>query len=78
LINHGVSQTLREELLRASQSFYDLPEQDRKKYEGGNILDPIKCGTSFNVNVEKNLLWRDYLKCHGHPHFHAPLKRTGF
>ncbi|XP_052107566.1 2-oxoglutarate-dependent dioxygenase 19-like, partial [Arachis duranensis] len=78
LINHGVSQTLREELLRASQSFYDLPEQDRKQYEGGNILDPIKCGTSFNVNVEKNLLWRDYLKCHVHPHFHAPLKPTGF
>ncbi|MED6197774.1 hypothetical protein PIB30_059840 [Stylosanthes scabra] len=78
LINHGVSETLREELLRASQSFYDLPEEDRKQYEGGNVLDPIRCGTSFNLNVEKNLLWRDYLKRHVHPHFHAPSKPIDF
>ncbi|MED6223790.1 hypothetical protein PIB30_077523 [Stylosanthes scabra] len=78
LINHGVPETLREEVLRESERFYDLPDENRKQYEGGDIFAPIKCGTSFNVNVEKTFLWRDYLKCHVHPHFHAPSEPHGF
>ncbi|MED6211853.1 hypothetical protein PIB30_077582 [Stylosanthes scabra] len=78
LINHGVPESLREEVLRASQKFYDLPDEERKQYEGGDMFAPIKCGTSFNVNVEKTFLWRDYLKCHVHPHFHAPSNPHGF
>ncbi|MED6209466.1 hypothetical protein PIB30_054940 [Stylosanthes scabra] len=78
LINHGVPESLREEVLRASQRFYDLPDEDRKQYQAGDIFSPIKCGTSFNVNVEKTFLWRDYLKCHVHPHFHAPSNPHGF
>ncbi|MED6150773.1 hypothetical protein PIB30_075767 [Stylosanthes scabra] len=78
LINHGVPETLREEVLMASHRFYDLPDEDRKQYEGRDIFPPIKCGTSFNVNMEKTFLWRDYLKCYVHPHFHAPYKPHGF
>ncbi|XP_015932903.1 2-oxoglutarate-dependent dioxygenase 19 [Arachis duranensis] len=78
LINHGVPETLREEVLRACKGFYDLPEEYKRQYEGGDIFAPIKCGTSFNANVEKTFLWRDYLKCHVHPHFHAPSNPQGF
>ncbi|KAE9605935.1 putative flavanone 3-dioxygenase [Lupinus albus] len=55
LINHGMSETLRGEFLRASQSFFDLSEEEKKEYAGGNLFDPIYCGTSFNVTVDKKL-----------------------
>ncbi|CAL0317848.1 unnamed protein product [Lupinus luteus] len=78
LINHGMPETLRSEFLRASQSFFDLSEEEKKEYAEGNILDPINCGTSFNVTVDKKLFWRDYLKCLVHPQFQAPSKPLGF
>ncbi|XP_027333910.1 protein DMR6-LIKE OXYGENASE 1-like [Abrus precatorius] len=78
LINHGVSETLRDELLRTSQSFFDLTEEEKRQYAGEKLFDPIRCGTSFNVMVDKTLFWRDYLKCHVHPHFNAPSKPHGF
>ncbi|KAK7275808.1 hypothetical protein RIF29_16932 [Crotalaria pallida] len=78
LINHGMPETLRDELLRGSQSFFDLTEEEKGEYGGGNLFDPVRCGTSFNVRVDKTLFWRDYLKCHVHPQFHAPSKPSGF
>ncbi|KAJ1396087.1 Oxoglutarate/iron-dependent dioxygenase [Sesbania bispinosa] len=78
LINHGVSETLRDEVLKASQSFFDLTEEEKREFAGGKLFDPIRCGTSFNAMVDKTLFWRDYLKCHVHPHFHAPSKPLGF
>ncbi|XP_020203696.1 flavanone 3-dioxygenase 2 isoform X2 [Cajanus cajan] len=77
LINHGVSETLRDEVLRASQKFFDLTEEEKKEYAGGKLFDPIKYGTSFNVMVDKTHFWRDYLKCYVHPHFNAPSKPPG-
>ncbi|KAK7385347.1 hypothetical protein VNO78_31063 [Psophocarpus tetragonolobus] len=78
LINHSVSETLMEKVLRACQSFFDLTEKEKREYLGRELFDPIRYGTSFNVTVDKTLLWRDYLKCHVHPHFNAPSKPPGF
>ncbi|ESW13222.1 hypothetical protein PHAVU_008G178100 [Phaseolus vulgaris] len=78
LINHCVPETLREKILRATQSFFDLSEEEKKEYAGEKVLDPIRYGTSFNVMVDKALFWRDYLKCHVHPHLHVPSKPPGF
>lgn len=73
-----MSETLREKVLRATQSFFDLSEEEKKEYAGEKMLDPIRYGTSFNVRVDKALFWRDYLKCHVHPHLHVPSKPPGF
>ncbi|KAG4954812.1 hypothetical protein JHK87_040406 [Glycine soja] len=78
LINHGVSETLMDKMLRASQRFFDLSEEEKREYAGGKVLDPIRYGTSFNLMVDKALFWRDYLKCHVHPHFNVPSKPHGF
>ncbi|KAI4307442.1 hypothetical protein L6164_030631 [Bauhinia variegata] len=78
LTNHGVSETLRDEVIRAAHDFYDLAEEEKRKYAGGQLFDPIKYGTSFNPRVDKNLFWRDYLKIHVHPQFHAPTKPPAF
>lgn len=73
-----MSERLRDEVLRVSQNFFDLTEEEKRAYGGGKLFDPIRCGTSFNVNVDKTLFWRDYLKVHVHPHFHAPFKPRDF
>lgn len=74
VINHGVPEELKEEMLGACQSLFDLTEKEKLEYAGKSLFDPIRIGTSFNVTVDKQLFWRDYLKVHVHPHFHAPHK----
>ncbi|KAI4337652.1 hypothetical protein L6164_016038 [Bauhinia variegata] len=78
LINHGVSETLWDKLMSASHHFFDLTEEEKTEYAGRQLFDPIRYGTSFNLNVDKTLFWRDYLKIHVHPQFHAPTKPPGF
>lgn len=76
--NHGVPKTLMEEMIEASQSFFDLTEEQKREYSGQQVLDPIKYGTSFNVSVDKVLFWRDLLKIHVHPRFNSPTKPSHF
>ncbi|KAJ7958959.1 putative 2-oxoglutarate and Fe(II)-dependent oxygenase superfamily protein [Quillaja saponaria] len=78
LINHGVPEELRDEILRASCSFFELAEEEKREFAGNQVLDPIRCGSSFNVKVDKSFYWRDYLKLHVHPSFNAPNKPPGF
>ncbi|GAY41546.1 hypothetical protein CUMW_060320 [Citrus unshiu] len=78
VINHGVPNTLRDEMIRASESFFDLSDEQKREYAGKKLFDPIRWGTSFNVNVDKTLFWRDYLKIHVHPQFNAPQNPLGF
>ncbi|KAE8666783.1 putative ENTH/ANTH/VHS superfamily protein [Hibiscus syriacus] len=78
VINHGVPEMLRDEMMRGTESFFDLRGEEKRQYAGKKLFDPIRCGTSFNPNVDKTLLWRDYLKIHVHPHFNAPNKPSGF
>ncbi|KAL5078504.1 hypothetical protein RYX36_006925 [Vicia faba] len=78
LINHGVSEILKDEVIKGSQCFFDLSNEDKKEYIGEKLSDPIRCGTSFNLKVDKTLFWRDYLKCYVHPQFHVPNKPIAF
>ncbi|KAK4274142.1 hypothetical protein QN277_017417 [Acacia crassicarpa] len=77
LINHGVSEAMMDEVFRGCESFFNLTEEEKKEFEGRSLMDPIRCGTSFNPDVEKSLFWRDYLKLLVHPRFHAPSKPPG-
>ncbi|XP_043707906.1 2-oxoglutarate-dependent dioxygenase 19-like isoform X2 [Telopea speciosissima] len=78
VINHGVPENLREEMLNACQRFFDLTEEEKREYAGKHVTDPIRCGTSFNASVEKVFFWRDFLKVFVHPEFHSPGKPPGF
>lgn len=76
--NHGVPETFRDEVMRKTKSSFDLTREEKREYTGKKLFDPIRYGTSFNSEVDKTLLWRDYLKLHVHPHFNAPHKPSGF
>ncbi|CAN4111948.1 unnamed protein product [Withania somnifera] len=80
LVNHGIGESLMEELIRKTNEFFLMPEEDKWKYKGEKVFDPIKYGTSFN-HTSKDIptfYWRDYLKLSAHPQFHSPDQPHNF
>lgn len=78
VVNHGIPENLMKEVINGTEGFFNLREEEKKEFEGKNVLDPIRCGTSFNVSKEKAFFWRDYLKVFVHPQFHSPNKPQGY
>ncbi|KAL7206050.1 hypothetical protein ACSBR2_018880 [Camellia fascicularis] len=78
VVNHGVPESLMKEMVDACNGFFDLREEEKREFEGKHVLDPIRCGTSFNSKADKVFFWRDFLKVFVHPQFHFPNKPTGF
>ncbi|KAF2320465.1 hypothetical protein GH714_027575 [Hevea brasiliensis] len=78
MINHGVPESLVRSMIDGCRGFFDLPEEEKEEYRGNHVLDPIRCGTSFNASVEKVFFWKDFLKILSHPVFHSPSKPAGF
>jgi isopenicillin N synthase-like dioxygenase len=80
VINHGVPERLIERVIEGIRGFFDLTEEEKREFEGKNVLDTIRCGTSFNTSFDKVFFWRDFLKViiqHPH-HLHFPDKPAGF
>ncbi|CAN1196594.1 2-oxoglutarate-dependent dioxygenase 19 [Linum perenne] len=75
--DHGVPT---EAMLEAVREFFEMAEDEKEEYRDGmkGVLEPIRCGTSFNSAVEKVFCWKDYLKVFVHPVFHSPSKPRGF
>ncbi|KAK9165781.1 hypothetical protein Scep_000972 [Stephania cephalantha] len=67
-----------ESMLGACGDFFDLREEEKREMAGEEVLDPIRCGTSFNAAVEQVFFWRDFLKVFVHPIFHSPHNPPGF
>ena len=62
-----------DDMLKATEIFFDLAEDEKGEYRNKQLFDPIRYGRGFNVSMEKAFR-RDYLKVHVHPHFNAPHK----
>ncbi|XP_030464945.1 2-oxoglutarate-dependent dioxygenase 19-like [Syzygium oleosum] len=78
VINHGVPESQMKAMFDMLTRFFDLTEEEKREFEGKHVLDPIRCGTSFNASVDKVFFWRDYLKVRVHPKFYCPTKPEGF
>ncbi|GAV79710.1 2OG-FeII_Oxy domain-containing protein/DIOX_N domain-containing protein [Cephalotus follicularis] len=78
VINHGLQESMMKAMLEVCKSFFDLTEEEKQEFEGKHVLDPIRCGTSFNTSVEQVFFWRDFLKVFIHPEFHSPNKPAEF
>ncbi|KAL3515504.1 hypothetical protein ACH5RR_022406 [Cinchona calisaya] len=72
VVNHGIPETLMKAIFDVSDEFFNLPEEEKIGYETKHVLDPIRCGTSFNASKEQIFFWRDFLKVFVHPEFHCP------
>lgn len=63
IINHGIPLDILENLKAAMHKFFDLPNEERRKYLKENSPSPtVHLNTSVNPLVDKVLLWKDYLK----------------
>ncbi|KAI5405602.1 2-oxoglutarate-dependent dioxygenase 19 [Lathyrus oleraceus] len=79
LINHGVPESLMEELMKKSQEFHDLPVEEKKEFcDNGDPFSPIRHGTSFHPPAENVHYWRDFLKILTSPQFNFPHKPHGY
>ena len=79
MVNHGVPESVMKGMLGVCEAFFNLTNEEKKEFQGTrDVLDPIKCGTSFNVAIDKVLLWRDFIKVIAHPDFYSPHKPAGF
>ncbi|KAL8143835.1 hypothetical protein V2J09_016867 [Rumex salicifolius] len=78
VVNHGVPEEIMNKMMDGVQSFFNLTVEEKREFQGSHVLDPIRCGTSFNSSVEKVFFWRDFLKVFVHPNFHFPHKPQGF
>ncbi|GFP86789.1 protein srg1 [Phtheirospermum japonicum] len=76
LINHGIPETLLKAIIDTSLEFFELPDEDKKRYEAKSPSDPIKSGTGSVINTSNHKihLWRDFVKSYVHPDFHCPEK----
>lgn len=62
-------------IIDASIEFFNLPEEEKRRYEAKSLSDPIKSGVgTANAANHKILLWRDFMKSYVHPDFHCPEK----
>ncbi|WCJ18769.1 2-oxoglutarate (2OG) and Fe(II)-dependent oxygenase superfamily protein [Euphorbia peplus] len=62
LVNHGIPLEILDGLKAATQRFFGLPAEEKKKYS--KELSPtnnIRYGTSFSPDSEKSLEWKDFL-----------------
>ncbi|GFP86790.1 leucoanthocyanidin dioxygenase [Phtheirospermum japonicum] len=74
LVNHGIPETLLKAIVEGSLEFFELAEDEKRRYEAKSPSDPIKSGSGRLINTENQSvhLWRDYVKCYVHPEFHCP------
>nr|GMD02819.1 protein DMR6-LIKE OXYGENASE 2-like [Ipomoea batatas] len=78
VVNHGIPESLIKAVIDVTNEFFNMGEEDKKQFEGKDVLDPIRCGTSFNSSKEKAFFWRDFLKVFVHPQFHCPSHPQAF
>ncbi|KAL5075528.1 hypothetical protein RYX36_014512 [Vicia faba] len=79
LTNHGISESLMEELMKKSREFHDLPMEEKMEFrDNGDPFSPIRHGTSIHPPAENVHYWRDFLKALTSPQFNFPDKPPGF
>ncbi|KAI4328990.1 hypothetical protein L6164_021299 [Bauhinia variegata] len=67
VVNHGVPETVVDEMMKVSREFFRLPESERLKSYSDDPMKTTRLSTSFNVKTEKVANWRDFLRLHCHP-----------
>ncbi|KAL7157130.1 hypothetical protein ABFS83_02G057000 [Erythranthe nasuta] len=78
LVNHGIPESVLKGAISASLEYFDLPAEEKRRYEAKSPSDPIKSGSGsvINTNNHRIHLWRDYVKSYVHPQFHCPDQPT--
>ncbi|KAG1359340.1 protein DMR6-LIKE OXYGENASE 2 [Cocos nucifera] len=65
--NHGIPESVIDNMLCVSKEFFHLPEHERLKNYSDDPMKTSRLSTSFNIKTEKVGSWRDYLRLHCYP-----------
>lgn len=65
--NHGISDTVVNNMLRVGREFFELPQSERLKNYSEDPSKTTRLSTSFNIKTEKVANWRDFLRLHCYP-----------
>ncbi|XP_076909665.1 2-oxoglutarate-dependent dioxygenase 19-like [Bidens hawaiensis] len=78
LVNHGVPESLIQEVMDASDKFFNMANEEKLQFQTHGVLDPIRNGRGCNaVKQYKDRLWREFLRLIVHPDFNCPGKPQG-
>ncbi|KAM1016465.1 hypothetical protein ACFX13_046901 [Malus domestica] len=65
-------------MIDACHGFFTLPDEEREEFKSSNdVLEMFNCGTSYNLDLDKFLMWRNFFKARVHPEFYALSKPAG-
>ncbi|XP_078156770.1 2-oxoglutarate-dependent dioxygenase 19-like [Carex rostrata] len=80
LVNHGIPERLRDEMLEAFKALFDLTDDEKGSYIGTHALDPIRMGSGFNSMTDTGECQcvRHHAKILVHPEFHSVPKPLNF
>jgi len=67
VINHGVEESLVNDLMKVAREFFELPMEERNKFISEDMTKAVRYGTSFNYLKDQVYCWRDFLKHYCHP-----------
>lgn len=65
--NHGIPESIINDVLGVAREFFRLPESERLKVYSEDPTKSTRLSTSFNVKHEKVSNWRDFLRLHCYP-----------
>ncbi|KAG6419832.1 hypothetical protein SASPL_116344 [Salvia splendens] len=76
LVNHGIPEKLLKAIIASSLEFFELPEEEKRRYEAKSASDPVKSGSGSLINTanQRVHLWRDFVKSYVHPEFNCPTE----
>ncbi|KAH6827137.1 hypothetical protein C2S53_014629 [Perilla frutescens var. hirtella] len=67
IINHGISEALKEEMMKVGEEFFSLNLREKMKYASDDVMSSVRYGTSLNTSKKHDLHWRDFFRHYGHP-----------
>ncbi|KAI4383039.1 hypothetical protein MLD38_008920 [Melastoma candidum] len=67
VVNHRIGKAVMEGALEAASAFFELPEQEKRKYESGNLREPVRYGTGLKDGEEVTRNRRFFIKHYAHP-----------
>ncbi|XP_011625850.2 protein DMR6-LIKE OXYGENASE 1-like isoform X2 [Amborella trichopoda] len=62
IVNHGVSEELKESMLHVAKESFEMPIEERAKFYLEDPKKQTRVSTSFNINRDRVRVWRDYFR----------------
>ncbi|KAF2299134.1 hypothetical protein GH714_030752 [Hevea brasiliensis] len=67
IINHGIGESLIEDVMDANSRFFDMPIEEKKELLSNDVYKPVRFETFIQDDKENGKLTREFLKLYAHP-----------